>query len=200
MCLEALLDMGDTEVVGALSADGIGIDGLGVPVLGTQDNLENVTNRHTATTLCVAIGANPARQRISREVTESGHAITEAVSRFAMLSTSATCGEGVQLLAGSVVNAATRIGAGTIVNTNASIDHDCDVGEFVHVAPGATIGGGVTIGDLAFVGIGATVLPGVIVGAGAMVGAGAVVIADVPPGATVVGVPARRLGDDGRTS
>ena len=200
MCLEALLDMGGTEVVGALSADGTGIAGLGVPMLGTQDDLENVTKRHSVNTLCVAIGLNSDRQRVSQKITESGHAVTHAVSRFAMVSTSATCGDGVQLLAGSVVNAATRIGAGTIVNTNASIDHDCGVGEFVHVAPGATIGGGVTIGDLAFVGIGATVLPGITIGAGAMVGAGAVVIADVPPGATVVGVPARRLDADGRSS
>jgi UDP-perosamine 4-acetyltransferase len=200
VCLEALLDMGDTEVVGALSTDGSGIAGLGVPMLGTQLDLEIVTVSQSVTTLCVAIGANFDRQRVSREITESGHALTQAVSRFAMLSMSATCGEGVQLLAGSVVNAATRIGAGTIVNTNASIDHDCVVGEFAHVAPGATIGGGVTIGDLAFVGIGATVLPGITVGAGAMVGAGAVVIADVAPGATVVGVPARPLGDGGRAS
>jgi UDP-perosamine 4-acetyltransferase len=200
VCLEALLDMGDTEVVGALSADGSGISGLGVPVLGTEQDLQMVTERHHVTTLCVAIGVNAVRQRVAQDLTQSGRSLTQAVSRFAMVSTSATLGEGVQLLAGSVVNAATRIGTGTIVNTNASVDHDCGVGEFVHVAPGATIGGGVTIGDLAFVGIGATVLPGVTIGAGAMVGAGAVVIADVEPGATVVGVPARRLGDGGRAS
>lgn len=200
MCLEALFDMGDTEVVGALSADGTGVVGLGVPVLGTEQDLEILTASHDVTTLCVAIGANSDRQRVSKNVTESGYTLTHAISRFAMLSTSATCGEGVQLLAGSVVNPATRIGAGTIVNTNASIDHDCDVGEFVHVAPGVTLGGGVTIGDLAFVGIGATVLPGIRIGAGAMVGAGAVVLADVAPGATVAGVPARPLGDGGGSS
>lgn len=47
------------------------------------------------------------------------------------------------------------------------------------IEPGASIGGG------------ATLLPGVVVGAGAIVGAGAVVTKDVPPGATVVGNPAR---------
>ena len=47
------------------------------------------------------------------------------------------------------------------------------------IESGASIGGG------------ATLLPGVTVGAGAIVGAGAVVVKDVPPGATVVGNPAR---------
>ena len=82
---------------------------------------------------------------------------------------------------------------GAIVNTNASVDHDCVIGEFVHIAPGTAIGGDVVIGDGAFVGIGARILPGRRVGAGATVGAGAVVIHDVPDGATVVGIPARPL-------
>ena len=48
------------------------------------------------------------------------------------------------------------------------------------------------IEDGAFLGAGAIVLPGVTVGRDAIVGAGAVVTRDVPPGETVVGVPARR--------
>ena len=200
VCLEALLDMDDTDVVGAVSADGSGIAGLGVPLLGMQSDLEKITQSHGVTAVCVAIGDNSIRQTISTIVAESGGTVTHVVSRFAMLSSSASLGDGVQLLAGSVVNAACDIGAGTIVNTNASIDHDCHVGEFVHVAPGVAIGGDVTIGELAFIGLGARVLPGLTIGAGATVGAGAVVIADVPPGATVVGVPARRLDVDGRRS
>lgn len=45
----------------------------------------------------------------------------------------------------------------------------------------------------ASLGSGSIVLGGVRVGAGALVGAGAVVSRDVPPGATVAGVPARVL-------
>lgn len=48
--------------------------------------------------------------------------------------------------------------------------------------------------DGAAIGSGATILGGVTIGTGATVGAGAVVTKDVPPGATVVGNPARELG------
>ncbi|MDL5361009.1 acyltransferase [Halalkalicoccus sp. NIPERK01] len=50
--------------------------------------------------------------------------------------------------------------------------------------------GPVVVGERAMVGAGAVVLPGVEIGAEARVAANSLVIEDVPPGATVAGVPA----------
>ena len=52
----------------------------------------------------------------------------------------------------------------------------------------------IAIGDDAWLGGGSIVLPGVSVGEAAVVGAGSVVSRDVPPGVTVAGNPARRIG------
>ena len=62
--------------------------------------------------------------------------------------------------------------------------------------------GAVVVGEGAMVGAGATVLPGVRVGEGARVAANSLVTEDVPPGATVAGIPAEVVsheddGDDG---
>jgi maltose O-acetyltransferase len=51
----------------------------------------------------------------------------------------------------------------------------------------------VSIGSNVWLGAGAIVLPGVSVGDDSVIGAGSVVTRDVPPGATVVGNPARPM-------
>ncbi|WP_459190952.1 acyltransferase [Halosimplex sp. J119] len=56
--------------------------------------------------------------------------------------------------------------------------------------------GEVVIGERAMIGAGAIVLPGVEVGAGAQVAANSLVAEDVPPGATVAGVPATVVDED----
>lgn len=193
VCLEALCDDADRNVLGAVSTDGTGVSGLGVPMLGRQDKLATICHEHSIDSAFVSIGDNETRRRVTQSCTELGLDMVAAISRFAMVSTTAFIEPGTALLPGAVINAATEIGPGTIVNTNASIDHDGRIGAYVHVAPGVAIGGGVTIGDLAMIGTGARVLPGVTIGAGAIVGAGAVVLRDVPDGQTVVGVPARPI-------
>ncbi|MGO9133446.1 MAG: acetyltransferase [Methylovirgula sp.] len=101
--------------------------------------------------------------------------------------------DGVVVMAGAVLQSCARLAKNTIVNTNATVDHDCHVGAHSHVATGAILCGNVTLGPGVHVGAGAVIIQGVTVGGNAVIGAGAVVLADVPENSLAVGVPARVL-------
>lgn len=141
----------------------------------------------------IAIGGHGGADRleIDERLREAGLTPLTIRHPFSYVAQGATCGAGSQVLAGAVIGANARLGRQTVINTKASVDHDCVVGDGVHIAPGATVCGEVVIGDSAFVATGATILPRLKIGSNAVVGAGAVVTRDVADDTRVLGVPAR---------
>jgi len=67
-----------------------------------------------------------------------------------------------------------------MVNTNAVVSHDCEIGAYTHIAPGALLAGLVHVGERTLVGMGVTTTIGVRIGSGVRIGNGAIVLADVP--------------------
>jgi sugar O-acyltransferase (sialic acid O-acetyltransferase NeuD family) len=141
----------------------------------------------------VAIGGDRGRDRVAIQdaLEAAGLTPTTVFHPRAFVAGDASVGPGSQVLAQSAVCVASVLGRACIVNTGATVDHDCVLGDGVHVAPGAHLAGEVEVEDYAMIGTGAVLLPRIRVGAEAVVGAGAVVTADVEPGAVVIGSPAR---------
>ena len=121
----------------------------------------------------VTPGSGPSRRQLLFErFIDAGYRFLTLIHPAAIVSPSAKIDDGAQVMAGGVVQCAARIGRNTIINTHASVDHDCGIGDHVHIAPGAVLCGGVRVGAGAFVGAGAVLLPGIEIAAGELVPAG----------------------------
>lgn len=171
---------------------------LGVPVLGDDSLLPEI--RRDVSHFFVGLGGtgdNGPRRRLFELARGLGFEPVKAIHPSAAISPSAIIGEGAVIAAGAIVNADARLGANVIVNSGAIVEHDCVVGDHVHIATGAKLASTVTVGTGAHIGAGATVLQCITIGENALVGIGSVVVRDVPPGATVMGNPARLVPKTG---
>lgn len=108
------------------------------------------------------------------------------ISRCVTLNYDVTVGDRVKIMDNTHITGGTQIADEAFVSTGVSSANDNEP-----TAPGDARLAGPRIEEGAIIGAGAILLPGVVVGSGAQVAAGAVVTRDVPPGATVLGVPAR---------
>ena len=107
---------------------------------------------------------------------------------------------------GIEIHPAAKVGKGLFIDHGMGvvIGATAEIGDDVTLYQGVTLGGtslerGIkrhpTLGNGVIVGAGAKVLGPVIVGPNARIGSNAVVVKDVAPGTTVVGVPAKEVGN-----
>jgi sugar O-acyltransferase (sialic acid O-acetyltransferase NeuD family) len=136
----------------------------------------------------ISIGDNATRRKIAARV---GGPFARATHRNAYISPRAIRGEGTVVMSGVSIHSGAVIGAHCIVNTHASVDHDCRTGDYVHIAPHAVLCGHVEVGEGTLIGAGTVIIPEIKIGRWAIIGAGSVIRSDVPDGAMVAGNPAR---------
>lgn len=139
--------------------------------------------------ILISIGNNRVRKRIVAQGDQFRYATL--IHPKSIISKRVKIGEGTIVMPGVTINAIVKVGRHCIVNTNASIDHDCVLEDFVHISPNVALGGNVYVGEGTHVGIGVNVIQGITIGKWCTIGAGAVIISDVPDGCTVVGNPGR---------
>lgn len=166
------------------------------PVSGNFSILKDKKNEFDG--ILVAIGNNVIRILKYQELIGIGAEISTLIHPDATVSKYADIGQGSVIFAKSVINAGTRLGLGCIVNTSATIDHDCLLGQGVHLSPGSHLAGGVKVGDLSWIGIGACVRELIEIGNRVIVGAGAVVVKNISENQMVAGVPAEPLVVEGK--
>jgi sugar O-acyltransferase (sialic acid O-acetyltransferase NeuD family) len=161
---------------------------LGLPVLGPIDQYREFAPDG----LIMGIGSNSLREQIV-ELLEPGaiNLWMNAIHPTATVARSVELGCGVVMAAHTVVNPDAKIGNHVVVNTGATVDHDCIIGDYSHIAPGVHLAGNTRIGTGVLLGIGSQTIPNCCIADYAIIGAGATVVDNVPANVIAIGTPAR---------
>jgi UDP-N-acetylbacillosamine N-acetyltransferase len=162
----------------------------GVPILGGHEQLDACKDKGIEY-IIFGFGDCQARLKLSEIACRKGLSLATAIHPNATITADVTIAPGTVIAAGAVVNSGARIGQNVIINTCASVDHECVIEDGAHICPGVRLAGRVKVGRATCVGIGATVIDRVQIGMGTLIGAGAVVVNNIPDGVLAYGVPAK---------
>jgi sugar O-acyltransferase (sialic acid O-acetyltransferase NeuD family) len=141
----------------------------------------------------IGIGDNIVRRGIYKKLVNVIGNPINAIHATAVISPSVKLKDGIFAAANVSINPLVQIGIGVICNTSCSIDHECVIGDFTHIAPGAVLCGNVKVGSNSFIGAGSVVKQGIRIGDNVMIGAGCVVIKDVEDNCIMIGNPQKKI-------
>lgn len=161
-----------------------------VPIFHDENSFISKFKGHN---FIVAIGGTHGKIRVelTEKLQEKGLIAIDAIHPTACIANSTTFGIACQVLINATICSRSIIDDCVIVNSSASIDHECYLEKGVHVGPGAVLAGCVHVEEFSFIGTGAIILPRIKIGKNSIVGAGAVVTKHIPPFSIAVGNPAR---------
>lgn len=184
---KSLIDLiraeGKYQIAGILD-DGIpsGTRILDVPVLGGGEQLSSLRKKGIgqAVNAVGGIGSIQPRLAVYQRVNQAGFNCVTVVHPRAFIEPTASISDGCQLFFNAYIGSDVKVGYGSIVNTGAILSHDCVLGEYVNISPGAILAGAVTVGERTLIGMGVTINLGVKIGTGVRIGNSAVIKTDVP--------------------
>ena len=169
-------------------------DLIGIPYIGKDEQLRGLSAGSGTRNAVLGLGQltiNGPRKALAVRLKDMGFEFPPIISPDAVLNEGASVSEGTIIMDGAVVNCGTEIGRFCIVNTHVSVDHDCRIGDFVHIAPGAVLTGGVQIGSGTLIGPGVVITLYRKIIENCIIGAGAVVTEDCTRTGSYYGLPAK---------
>ena len=141
--------------------------------------------------LALGIGHNFARERaflaIKNQYPEARFPVI--VHSTAWVSPTAHLSDGTVVLSQASVGPFAKTGAGSLLNTSSSLDHESVLEDFASLGPGAHTGGQAVIGARSALGLNSGLLHGIKIGTDSVIGAGSLVRKNIPSHHVAFGIP-----------
>lgn len=194
--LDSLLELSEYAEIGIVDRkENLGKLVMGVPFVGCDDDLPALfkDGYGYAFVTVGSIGNPTLRIKLFNLLSEIGYEIPVIIDNSAKVSKYATVEQGVFIGKQSILNAGALIQKGAILNSGSIVDHDCQIGAFSHIAPGAVLGGEVVVGENSHVGSNATVKQQIHIGSNSIIGMGSVVLQNIDSNTMAYGNPCREV-------
>ncbi len=159
-----------------------------IPVIKSKTELKSILN--TYPDFFLGVGNPVFRERLDQNLTELGGVLTSVSSSNAVNQSNSV---NADVFSFGFIGPKVQLGRGVLINTRANVHHECKIGDYCEIGPGAIILGNASLGKKCRIGAGAVILPGISLGDHVIVGAGAVVTKNIMDNTKVIGVPAKTL-------
>lgn len=162
-------------------------------ILGSEDDLNTISNKNNVVGCFVAIGDNFTRQKMVAKIAALNPQLPfiNAIHPYSTIGKNVELGQGIAIMPGVVINSDSKIGDFCILNTNSSLGHDGVMKEYSSISSGVRTGGNLLLNRCSAVSIGATIIENITIGNDTIIGAGSLVTKNIPNEVVAYGVPAK---------
>ena len=128
------------------------VDLPGYPALGYDGDAERLQREHNHTSVVISPHQPAKRRHLAATFVRAGFSLATLIHPSVTISPSSHIGDGAVVQVGVNISAATNIGLCVKLNSCANVTHDCEIGDFVTIAPNAVILGRAILSDDCYVG------------------------------------------------
>jgi sugar O-acyltransferase (sialic acid O-acetyltransferase NeuD family) len=125
------------------------------------------------------------RYELSKKYLDFGFKFINIIHTSSIISKNTKILDGAQIMAGVIIGPGCKIGEGTIVNSQSSIDHDCEIENYSHICPGVVCSGNVRIGSFVHISTGVSIINNINIGDNSIIYPGVTLVKDVPKNSIV---------------